>query len=57
MVTKQQILQWLQTFATEIEQNKDYLTELDAAIGDADPREQYGSRFQKGNHSVTECCR
>ncbi|MEI2583798.1 dihydroxyacetone kinase subunit DhaL [Scytonema sp. PRP1] len=36
MVTKQQILQWLQTFATEIEQNKDYLTELDAAIGDAD---------------------
>ncbi len=36
MVTKEQILQWLQTFATEIEQNKDYLTELDAAIGDAD---------------------
>ncbi|WP_414585128.1 dihydroxyacetone kinase subunit DhaL [Scytonema sp. PCC 10023] len=36
MVTKQQILQWLQTFVAEIEQNKDYLTELDAAIGDAD---------------------
>ncbi|MBW4593957.1 MAG: dihydroxyacetone kinase subunit L [Brasilonema angustatum HA4187-MV1] len=36
MVTKQQILRWLQTFATQIEQNKDYLTELDAAIGDAD---------------------
>ncbi|MGH8002100.1 MAG: dihydroxyacetone kinase subunit DhaL [Brasilonema sp.] len=36
MVTKEQILQWLQTFATQIEQNKDYLTELDAAIGDAD---------------------
>lgn len=36
MVTQTQILQWLQTFATEIEQNKAYLTELDAAIGDAD---------------------
>src|SRR3569832_1568184 len=36
MVTKEQILRWLQTFATLIEQNKDYLTELDAAIGDAD---------------------
>ncbi|MBP5972768.1 dihydroxyacetone kinase subunit L [Brasilonema sp. CT11] len=36
MVTKEQILRWLQTFATQIEQNKDYLTELDAAIGDAD---------------------
>ncbi len=33
---KEQILQWLQTFATEIGQNKQYLTELDAAIGDAD---------------------
>ncbi|PHJ66156.1 dihydroxyacetone kinase [Nostoc linckia z18] len=36
MVTQAQILQWLQAFALEIEQNKTYLTELDAAIGDAD---------------------
>ncbi|MEH1912378.1 dihydroxyacetone kinase subunit DhaL [Nostoc sp.] len=36
MVSQAQILQWLQAFATEIEQNKAYLTELDAAIGDAD---------------------
>ena len=36
MITKRQIVQWLQDFATQIEQNKDYLTELDAAIGDAD---------------------
>ncbi|MBH8554579.1 dihydroxyacetone kinase subunit L [Nostocaceae cyanobacterium CENA357] len=36
MVDKEQILQWLQGFATKIEQNKEYLTELDAAIGDAD---------------------
>ncbi len=35
MVSKEQILQWLQAFAAEIEQNKTYLTELDAAIGDA----------------------
>ncbi|NJM70858.1 MAG: dihydroxyacetone kinase subunit L [Scytonema sp. RU_4_4] len=36
MVTKEEILRWLQTFAAQIEQNKDYLTQLDAAIGDAD---------------------
>ncbi|BAY61251.1 dihydroxyacetone kinase subunit L [Calothrix brevissima NIES-22] len=36
MVSQEQILQWLQLFAREIEQNKAYLTELDAAIGDAD---------------------
>lgn len=44
MVTKEQILQWLQTFAAEIEQNKDYLTELDAAIGDAD----HGINMERG---------
>ena len=36
MLSQTQILQWLQAYATEIEQNKAYLTELDAAIGDAD---------------------
>ncbi|MEH2383718.1 MAG: dihydroxyacetone kinase subunit DhaL [Nostoc sp.] len=36
MLSQAQILQWLQAYATEIEQNKAYLTELDAAIGDAD---------------------
>ncbi|BAY42510.1 dihydroxyacetone kinase subunit L [Scytonema sp. HK-05] len=48
MVTKQQILQWLQTFAVEIEQNKDYLTELDAAIGDAD----HGINMDRGFKKV-----
>ncbi|KAB8316710.1 dihydroxyacetone kinase subunit L [Tolypothrix campylonemoides VB511288] len=48
MVTKQQILQWLQTFAAEIEQNKDYLTELDAAIGDAD----HGINMDRGFKKV-----
>ncbi|MCT7952430.1 dihydroxyacetone kinase subunit DhaL [Ancylothrix sp. C2] len=47
MTTKQQILQWLQTYATVIEQNKDYLTELDAAIGDADHGINMNRGFQK----------
>lgn len=48
MVTKEQILRWLQTFATQIEQNKDYLTELDAAIGDAD----HGINMDRGFKKV-----
>jgi len=36
MVTKEQIVQWLQAFAAVLETEKDYLTELDSAIGDAD---------------------
>lgn len=47
MVTKEQILQWLQAFASEIQQNKDYLTELDAAIGDADHGINMDRGFQK----------
>ncbi len=48
MVTKEQIVQWLQAFATVIEQNKDYLTELDAAIGDAD----HGINMERGFKKV-----
>jgi phosphoenolpyruvate---glycerone phosphotransferase subunit DhaL len=47
-MNKNQILQWLQTFATEIEQNKEYLTELDAAIGDAD----HGINMDRGFKKV-----
>ncbi|MBD2339762.1 dihydroxyacetone kinase subunit L [Calothrix sp. FACHB-156] len=47
MVSKEQILQWLQSFAREIEQNKAYLTELDAAIGDADHGINMDRGFQK----------
>lgn len=46
-MTKEQIIQWLQAFAAEIEQNKDYLTELDAAIGDADHGINMSRGFQK----------
>lgn len=47
MVTKEQILRWLQATAIIIEQNKDYLTELDAAIGDADHGINMNRGFQK----------
>ncbi|KAF3885026.1 MULTISPECIES: dihydroxyacetone kinase subunit DhaL [Nostocales] len=48
MVTKQQILEWLQRFTEELEKNKDYLTELDAAIGDAD----HGINMDRGFKSA-----
>ncbi len=47
MINKEQIIQWLQTVATVLEQNKDYLTELDAAIGDADHGINMNRGFQK----------
>jgi phosphoenolpyruvate---glycerone phosphotransferase subunit DhaL len=46
-VTKQQIIEWLQAVAKTIAQNKDYLTELDAAIGDADHGINLDRGFQK----------
>jgi dihydroxyacetone kinase-like protein len=47
MVTKEQIVQWLQAFATVLDQNKDYLTELDSAIGDADHGINMNRGFKK----------
>ena len=35
-VSKNQIVQWLESTAEVLSENKEYLTELDAAIGDAD---------------------
>ncbi|NDJ24257.1 dihydroxyacetone kinase subunit L [Nostoc sp. B(2019)] len=49
MVNQAQILKWLQAFANEIEQNKEYLTELDAAIGDAD----HGINMDRGFKKVS----
>ncbi|MEH1883248.1 MULTISPECIES: dihydroxyacetone kinase subunit DhaL [unclassified Nostoc] len=49
MVTQAQILQWLEAYATEIEENKAYLTELDAAIGDAD----HGINMDRGFKKVS----
>ena len=47
-VTKQQILDWLQTVAQTVSENQDYLTELDAAIGDAD----HGINLDRGWQKV-----
>ncbi|MBD0347430.1 MAG: dihydroxyacetone kinase, partial [Coleofasciculus sp. Co-bin14] len=47
MVTKEHILQWLQAVAIALEHNKDYLIELDAAIGDADHGINMNRGFQK----------
>jgi dihydroxyacetone kinase-like protein len=49
MISQTQILQWLQLFASKIEENKDYLTELDAAIGDAD----HGINMDRGWKKVS----
>ncbi|MDJ0573154.1 MAG: dihydroxyacetone kinase subunit DhaL [Pleurocapsa sp. MO_192.B19] len=49
-VTKQQILNWLQAVAKTISENKDYLTELDAAIEDAD----HGINLDRGFKKVAE---
>lgn len=48
MVTRDQIVQWLQTVAAVLTQNKEYLTELDAAIGDAD----HGINMDRGFKKV-----
>lgn len=47
MITQAQIIQWLKSVAIVIEENKDYLTELDAAIGDADHGINLHRGFQK----------
>ena len=48
MLTKEQILEWLHAYRQVIAENKDYLTELDAAIGDAD----HGINMDRGFAAV-----
>ena len=50
MISQQQILDWIDNFTTVIAENKDYLTELDAAIGDAD----HGINMNRGFQKVKE---
>ncbi len=50
MVTKDQIVKWLELSATVLEENKDYLTQLDSAIGDAD----HGTNMARGFNKVME---
>jgi phosphoenolpyruvate---glycerone phosphotransferase subunit DhaL len=42
------VLRWIRTFAADIEANKQYLTQLDAAIGDGD----HGINMQRGMSAV-----
>ncbi len=48
MVTRDQIVEWLKLVARVLEENKDYLTQLDAAIGDAD----HGINMDRGFKKV-----
>ena len=47
-VERQQVLQWIQAYAAAIRENRDYLTQLDAAIGDAD----HGANMDRGFQAV-----
>ncbi|MFL7839764.1 MAG: dihydroxyacetone kinase subunit DhaL [Candidatus Promineifilaceae bacterium] len=49
-VSKNQIVQWLEKTADVLGKNKEYLTELDAAIGDAD----HGINMDRGFRKVME---
>jgi dihydroxyacetone kinase-like protein len=50
MVTKDQIVKWLEISAAVLQENKDYLTQLDSAIGDAD----HGTNMVRGFKKVLE---
>ena len=48
--TIDQLQAWLRRFAQEVAENKDYLTQLDSAIGDAD----HGINLDRGMKAVVE---
>ena len=50
VITLAQFREWLLAFAHQIAENEEYLTELDASIGDAD----HGINMQRGMHKVRE---
>lgn len=50
IITQQQIIDWLELLVEVMADNKDYLTELDAAIGDAD----HGINMNRGFQKVKE---
>jgi dihydroxyacetone kinase-like protein len=49
-VTNKDVLEWIHKYAQVIKENKDYLTELDSAIGDAD----HGANMDRGFRAVLE---
>jgi dihydroxyacetone kinase-like protein len=50
MITSESVLHWINAFAAAIAANKDTLTELDSAIGDAD----HGSNMDRGFQAVLQ---
>jgi len=50
MITKAQVVKWLENVGTVLTANKDYLTELDSPIGDAD----HGINMDRGFKKVAE---
>lgn len=49
-ITAEDTLHWLQQLALALQENRDYLTQLDSAIGDAD----HGINMDRGFRAVTE---
>src|ERR1700685_419816 len=47
-ITSDQIIAWIERYAAHIAEQKDYLTQLDAAIGDAD----HGANMHRGFQAV-----
>ncbi len=50
IVTKEQIVRWLESTAVVLKENREYLTQLDSAIGDAD----HGTNMDRGFQKVAE---
>ncbi len=50
IVTRAQLLAWLSTFRDSVHEHRDHLTDLDAAIGDAD----HGTNLTRGMDAVME---
>jgi phosphoenolpyruvate---glycerone phosphotransferase subunit DhaL len=49
-VSNAQVLGWVEAFASTVAENKDYLTRLDSAIGDAD----HGTNMDRGMKAVVD---
>lgn len=48
VVARDRVIEWIKAYAKVVEENRDYLTQLDAAIGDAD----HGANMYRGFQAV-----
>ena len=53
-VDRDNVVEWIKAYAEVVEENKDYLTQLDAAIGDADHGANMHRGFQAVLHKMPE---